>query len=360
MFLSFALYEILDLNGNIDSYHIYPSDGGQMITDRIADVGYAVDESQVDLGPLRFYTEKEGLKITRTKSSLSQISFRSSESGAELHLKHSGLPIANETVGFYSLLLPKGLFGPVDSNVKLEQIWLTDEKRLLICAELTPWEDEWRRGLSINAKLVKCDPPQDGKIPQLCSNDVFRDGIDGLHHNSVRNFLRAVNRGLPIKAKSAFICHSSSDKEQARRISSGLSLRGIRVWLDEAEIRIGDSLIEKIEKGILNSNNLIAVLSPSSVESRWCQEELRMALSMQINGAPIRVLPAIVEDCDVPGFLKEKVYADFRDDWGFDTALEDICDAISSVHIDDTEQPDIKDENVVRGKKKSFFSRIFG
>lgn len=44
---------------------------------------------------------------------------------------------------------------------------------------------------------------------------------------------------------SIFLSHSSGDKPMVRKIADGLRQQGIRVWIDEAEIHIGESLIQK-------------------------------------------------------------------------------------------------------------------
>jgi TIR domain len=44
---------------------------------------------------------------------------------------------------------------------------------------------------------------------------------------------------------SAFISHSWSDKQIARKIAQILKEHGVLVWIDEAEMAIGDSLAEK-------------------------------------------------------------------------------------------------------------------
>jgi hypothetical protein len=50
---------------------------------------------------------------------------------------------------------------------------------------------------------------------------------------------------------SIFLSHSSADKPFARRLAGDLRARGVRVWLDEAEIGIGDSLIgTSAERGV--------------------------------------------------------------------------------------------------------------
>ncbi len=49
---------------------------------------------------------------------------------------------------------------------------------------------------------------------------------------------------------SIFISHSWSDKSSARKLAADLRKVGVYVWLDEAEIKLGDSLIQKIRAGI--------------------------------------------------------------------------------------------------------------
>jgi len=49
---------------------------------------------------------------------------------------------------------------------------------------------------------------------------------------------------------SVFLSHSSKDKAFARKLASELQANGVTVWIDEAEIRIGDSLTKKISLAI--------------------------------------------------------------------------------------------------------------
>lgn len=111
---------------------------------------------------------------------------------------------------------------------------------------------------------------------------------------------------------SIFLSHNRADKPFVRRLAQDLQAAGVRVWLDEAELNIGDSLIEKLPQGINAMAFFAVVLSKSSVQSRWVQEELSMAMSQQIGTGQAKVLPLVLDDCDVPGFLQDKVYADFR------------------------------------------------
>ena len=47
-----------------------------------------------------------------------------------------------------------------------------------------------------------------------------------------------------------FLSHTSKDKPFVRKIASILDVHGVNYWLDEAEIKVGDSLIGKIRSGI--------------------------------------------------------------------------------------------------------------
>lgn len=109
-----------------------------------------------------------------------------------------------------------------------------------------------------------------------------------------------------------FLSHSSVDKPFARRLASALRQHGHHVWLDEAEIKIGDSLIEKIRTGIDMTDYVIALLSTASVASPWVKRELEIALNQEINGRTVKVLPVILDEVTVPSFLAEKKYADLR------------------------------------------------
>jgi hypothetical protein len=113
------------------------------------------------------------------------------------------------------------------------------------------------------------------------------------------------------RPSSIFISHNSSDKTFARRLSADLAEHGVKVWIDEAELQLGDSLIQKIQAGIQEMDYLGVVLSPSSVASPWVQRELEIALTDEIQGQRVKVLPLLYELCEMPSFLQGKLYADF-------------------------------------------------
>ena len=120
-----------------------------------------------------------------------------------------------------------------------------------------------------------------------------------------------------------YLAHSSRDNRVSRRIAESLRSKGFHVWYDEWEIRVGDSITQKISRGLEQGNFLVAVLSKSSVKSRWVQKELSAALQIGLF-----VLPARIDGCAMPSLLRDTYYADFRK--GFRRGFDELRDGIAA------------------------------
>jgi hypothetical protein len=122
-----------------------------------------------------------------------------------------------------------------------------------------------------------------------------------------------------------FLSHTHSDKPFVHQLKTALNKRGVTdVWVDEAEILIGDSLTRKIEEGLTKTRYFGVVLSPRSIKSRWVQKELETAMSKEIETGSVVVLPLLLEECELPPFLKGKLYADFTSPTAFAESLEKL------------------------------------
>jgi len=88
-----------------------------------------------------------------------------------------------------------------------------------------------------------------------------------------------------------FVSHASEDKEAiVRPLAEELKRRGLRVWYDEFELEVGDSLSEKIDEGLSESHHGIVILSQSFFEKDWSKKELA-GLTATEDGRPNRILP---------------------------------------------------------------------
>lgn len=109
-----------------------------------------------------------------------------------------------------------------------------------------------------------------------------------------------------------FLCHCSADKGRVRMVHDDLKNLGVSCWLDENNIKVGESIVSKIDEGLGASKIIIASLSKKAVQSMWAKKEWQSFLSRQLSGNELRILPALLEDCDVPAILADIKYADFR------------------------------------------------
>ena len=89
----------------------------------------------------------------------------------------------------------------------------------------------------------------------------------------------------------AFISHASEDKDDlVRPLAQLLKEYGFRVWYDEFELEVGDSLRESIDKGLVNSRYGIVILSPKFLDKNWTKYELNSLVAKEVNGSKV-ILP---------------------------------------------------------------------
>lgn len=88
-----------------------------------------------------------------------------------------------------------------------------------------------------------------------------------------------------------FISHASEDKEEiVRPLAVALRSEGLSVWYDEFELKIGDSLRQKIDKGLAKSRFGIVVLSKNFIRKGWTNYELDGIITRVVSGEQV-ILP---------------------------------------------------------------------
>ncbi len=89
-----------------------------------------------------------------------------------------------------------------------------------------------------------------------------------------------------------FISHASEDKENfVEPLANALKEDGLKVWYDRFELKLGDSLREKIDEGLANSRYGVVVLSNSFFKKEWPKAELDALVSRQNENGKKVILP---------------------------------------------------------------------
>lgn len=85
-----------------------------------------------------------------------------------------------------------------------------------------------------------------------------------------------------------FVSHASEDKDAVvRPLALALRSAGLRVWFDEFTLHIGDSLRQKIDRGLANSRFGVVVLSHDFFAKGWTNYELDGMVTKTVTGEQV-------------------------------------------------------------------------
>jgi hypothetical protein len=133
-----------------------------------------------------------------------------------------------------------------------------------------------------------------------------------------------------------FVSYSRSDRAIARHIADDLAARGIRVWIDEESLAVGKPWADQIRDVLKSVNAILILVSESSLESRWVQNEWSAALRSN----SVRLLPALVSPIDwtkVPPVLADIQFVDLTQD--YEGGLERIVKALPKLQVSKAPNP---------------------
>ncbi len=102
-----------------------------------------------------------------------------------------------------------------------------------------------------------------------------------------------------------FISHSSEDLPEAKNIARWCKDIGLSTWVDEEEIKIGESWREKIAGAIEESQFVIVLISKEALKSKWMSREWDVLCEEKWSRPDIKILPIKWEDVKSPPFLCE-------------------------------------------------------
>lgn len=115
------------------------------------------------------------------------------------------------------------------------------------------------------------------------------------HDKTPPKFLKSIKEEY--KMYDVFLCHASEDKAAiVEPLYEALTKIGVHAFYDSKEIAWGDSLIETINKALIKSQYVIAVMTDNSVVKAWPQKEINAVLNGDISGGTKRLLPLIHGD----------------------------------------------------------------
>lgn len=104
-----------------------------------------------------------------------------------------------------------------------------------------------------------------------------------------------------------FISYSRSDQAFVRSLENELLLRGYSVWKDTSNLVASEDWQSAINTALDICTHFLFVVSVSAVSSPEVNRELGAAVQARKN-----IVPILLEDCEIPAWLRRLNYIDWR------------------------------------------------
>ncbi|WP_458789469.1 toll/interleukin-1 receptor domain-containing protein, partial [Adonisia turfae] len=88
-----------------------------------------------------------------------------------------------------------------------------------------------------------------------------------------------------------FLSYSEKDRELMDRLRLALMREGFTTWINRTDIRVGGDFQTEINKGIEEASYMVYLMSPKSLESKYCQQELDYARKLNKKIIPLLMRP---------------------------------------------------------------------
>jgi hypothetical protein len=127
------------------------------------------------------------------------------------------------------------------------------------------------------------------------------------------------------KQRKTFLSYSRVNKDFAIKLARELKSEGFDIWLDLLDIPAGSRWDREIEKALRECEIFMVILTPASIESENVLDEIGFAMD-----GKKRLLPVLLEKCEIPFRLKRIQYIDFTNK-EFNDGVESAKDLLRSL-----------------------------
>ena len=100
----------------------------------------------------------------------------------------------------------------------------------------------------------------------------------------------------PFQFYSCFISYASKDHPFAERLYADLQNKGVRCWFAPEDMKTGDRIRPRIDETIRLYDKLLLILSKTSVESRWVEQEVETALAREREQGTTILFPVRIDN----------------------------------------------------------------
>jgi hypothetical protein len=128
-----------------------------------------------------------------------------------------------------------------------------------------------------------------------------------------------------------FISHSKKDDTFANWLKEKLASVNLNVWYDNDVILYGNSILEKIDEGLKESDILILIVSKNALNSQWVKNEIKPRIHKCIKTKNAPIIPIVLDNTkpdDLFVFLEDIRYIEFPEYHPDDNKFLELLDHI--------------------------------
>jgi len=149
----------------------------------------------------------------------------------------------------------------------------------------------------------------------------------------VYEFICEARKNAENRMTDIFICYDAEHDRAIRDpVVQSLSRHAKTTWIHDRDIQKGADYEREIKLGIEQADNFFYLISPHSVVSDYCQNELVHALKYNKRIVPLLIAPT--PKSEVPEILRELQYVDFTDKNDQTTDVHNIDDILNILRLD--------------------------
>lgn len=110
-----------------------------------------------------------------------------------------------------------------------------------------------------------------------------------------------------------FISYAQEDKEKALKLAQTLKDNDFEIWFDEFNLKLGDSISEKVSQGINHSSYYLLIITKKFLESsEWVSRELKLMIRSIEEYPNRKIIPLLFEkNIELPNSIKDRIYLDY-------------------------------------------------
>jgi hypothetical protein len=111
---------------------------------------------------------------------------------------------------------------------------------------------------------------------------------------------------------ATFLSHAHADLDRVLRLREWFRKADIPVWFDKEEMPPAAPIATGLAHGIGECRSIAILLTKASVASNWVREEFESGMIQRTDDRAFKILPILLEDCEVPQALRSTSAIDAR------------------------------------------------